>query len=299
MIVFGAVWAVSVYLSLALMCGHWRRAFGDYPNFGVFLIDTLSGPVGLCSSVICWLCWSPKGIDFDWPIRLKRAIDAHRKGRHVEAAHFIAQGNPAQVVLRGGSGPTLSNNLFASGVSYYAGSNAAMRAAMLHAQALRQTPLSVAETMFIPRDAISVGLLRIVQDMRMFPDPAYPNTMGWRQWNFDFENSCLRSPVQHTAWPDPELHCETWDERDVVRGVAGIHAHLVPANWTEFAEGTAAIQVSGIVERFGRFVLGTEGWRAEWTIIRKLHTRSRAVAAALRDIYPDVEIILGGPNANR
>lgn len=144
-------------------------------------------------------------------------------------------------------------------------------------------------------DPTVTGLLRIANALSTFPDPAFSTTYGYRTWNLDLIAGHLVSPIQLTPWHDAELHCETWNESDVVRGVAGIHAHLVPWEWKESAKHVDAafagsIPIAGLVERFGRFVLGTEGWRAEWVIIRALHAPSRHVALVLRDIYPEVEV---------
>src|SRR5258707_15280438 len=48
--------------------------------------------------------------------------------------------------------------------------------------------------------------------------------------------------------------------------------------------------ITGIVERFGRYVLGTEGWRAEWVMIRKLKAPSTQIGLLLEQAYPDVEV---------
>jgi hypothetical protein len=48
--------------------------------------------------------------------------------------------------------------------------------------------------------------------------------------------------------------------------------------------------VHGIVERFGRYVLGTEGWRAEWVIIRELMAPDTNTALALMQRYPEAKI---------
>ena len=52
----------------------------------------------------------------------------------------------------------------------------------------------------------------------------------------------------------------------------------------------ATCDVHGIVERFGRYVLGTEGWRAEWVVIRKLMAPNTKTALALMRKYPDVVV---------
>ena len=119
----------------------------------------------------------------------------------------------------------------------------------------------------------------------------------------------LLSPTRRTAWLDPELRCDDWDTSEAVRGATGIHAHLVPEHW-EAAESEYVSWltrpsrrsrdrrrsppiVTGIFERFGRYVLGAEGWRAEWVIVRKLRAPTPEIAEALALAYPDVEIIHG------
>lgn len=139
------------------------------------------------------------------------------------------------------------------------------------------------------------------------PDPEVPSTLGWRTWVWDAGAHALISPARRTPWPDPELRCEAWDTSEAIRGVAGVHAHLVPMNWecvaseyaaTRFASlrpdsGATAPLVTGVVERFGHYVLGTEGWRAEWVVIRKLRAPTPEIADALARAYPEVEIAHG------
>ena len=124
-------------------------------------------------------------------------------------------------------------------------------------------------------------------------DPKQPDTLGWREWVWDENSQRLKSPSQGTFWPEAELVVPHWDEAEAVRGAAGIHAHLVPKHWKilahlhhEYAKGPN--RVHGIVERFGKFVLGTEGWRAEWVIIRELMAPSTRVGLELEKKYPDV-----------
>jgi hypothetical protein len=142
------------------------------------------------------------------------------------------------------------------------------------------------------------------------PSAKYANTLGWRTWVWDITATELRSPVQGTAWNGTELRCEAWDESAVIRGVAGIHAHLVPDDWHKlvvpeapnhgraYAEQRgddfrACIAIQGVVERFGRFVLGTDGWRAEWVQIRQLAAPTDDIGLALEKAFPDVEIVYG------
>ena len=48
--------------------------------------------------------------------------------------------------------------------------------------------------------------------------------------------------------------------------------------------------VVGVVERFGKYVLGTEGWRAEIVVIRKLRAPTTQIGLALEKAYPEVEV---------
>ena len=122
------------------------------------------------------------------------------------------------------------------------------------------------------------------------PDPRVPDTLGWREWVFPPGWDRLMSPVQNTAWPSSHLTAETWTDEGGVRGFVGIHAHLVPKHWKVVSELTcpAPYVVTGIVERFGRYVLGTEGWRAEQVVIRELLAPSTEIGLKLEQAYPDV-----------
>jgi hypothetical protein len=58
-----------------------------------------------------------------------------------------------------------------------------------------------------------------------------------------------------------------------------------------FAAGASGqCNVHGIVERFGRYEFGTEGWRAEWVVIRELMAPDTKTALALMRKYPDVRV---------
>ncbi len=148
------------------------------------------------------------------------------------------------------------------------------------------------------------------------PDPRAPDTLGWRVWHWDPSTNLLMSPSRKTVWRTAELRVSAWNTGDVVRGEAGIHAVRMPYNWrrasldgTELAGfntpkfdkkfirhvGTVSIPiksnaVTGIIERFGRYVLGTKGWRAEWVVIRKLKAPSTEIGLLLEQAYPEVEI---------
>jgi hypothetical protein len=127
------------------------------------------------------------------------------------------------------------------------------------------------------------------------PDPTQPDTLGWREWAWSPSDKMLKSPSTGTLWPEAELVVPAWDDGEAVRGVSGIHAHLVPKHWKILGEQGGGYvapgdpnRVHGIVERFGKYVLGTEGWRAEWVIIKELMAPSTAVGLEIEQAYPDV-----------
>jgi hypothetical protein len=49
-------------------------------------------------------------------------------------------------------------------------------------------------------------------------------------------------------------------------------------------------EIHGIVERFGRYVLGTVGWQAEWVAIREQMAPGTETALKLMRRYPEVRI---------
>jgi hypothetical protein len=123
------------------------------------------------------------------------------------------------------------------------------------------------------------------------PAPDAPDTLGWRGWRWN--GQVLISPVQQIEWHDTTLRVEQWSDSTVVRGFAGIHARRLPHDWRKADPSVTEIgccDVHGIVERFGRYVLGTEGWRAEWVVIRELMAPNAKTALALMQRYPDVRV---------
>lgn len=126
------------------------------------------------------------------------------------------------------------------------------------------------------------------------PSHVKPDTLGWRTWVWNPRERCLMSPQQKVLWPGHDLVIkEPWNEADVVRGKSGIHACRLPkGDWKQalapgdMPKGT----ILGLVERFGKFVLGAEGWRAEWVVIKELVAPDEAVARLLRATYPEVAI---------
>lgn len=161
------------------------------------------------------------------------------------------------------------------------------------------SPFRNAAFTFLPNiSAQSVGPMPTPsppQSVLLRADPHQPDTLGWREWIWSPYDKMLKSPSQGALWPEAELAVPHWDEGDVVRGVSGIHAHLVPRHWKilatlhgEYVSTDNALRVHGIVERFGKYVLGTEGWRAEWVIIKELVAPSTEVGLEIEKAYPDV-----------
>jgi hypothetical protein len=67
----------------------------------------------------------------------------------------------------------------------------------------------------------------------------------------------------------------------------GARSAAVSVDWLHADPAPARL---GGVTRFGRYVLGTEGWRAEWVIIRELLAPDAEIALALMRRYPDVRL---------
>jgi hypothetical protein len=328
-----AAWLATVYLSMAILCGNWHDRFlkyappdpyhDDFPWFMEWAISLV--PVAGIAVALIFLIGERTSVHLDWPIRAFRKEKPPAQKVSPLSIHAMIASQTAAIQAQ--MQANLNTLLFGVGTFGAAGSAGGAGLAgggggggWAFAPPLSNPPspkqgLITAEqyrifTGLSPQvDDISImfdGLRKIAVALPTMPDPEAPNTMGWRSWSFDIAAGVLRSPQIGTAWPDAELHCEEWCESDVIRGVAGIHAHLVPYGWadapsqqpqrgTPMPNGYMATLpiVTGIVERFGKFVLGTEGWRAEWVIIRKLSAPNRAVAAALREIYPEVEIVCG------
>ncbi|MCC6775660.1 MAG: hypothetical protein IT537_03330 [Hyphomicrobiales bacterium] len=139
------------------------------------------------------------------------------------------------------------------------------------------------EMRYVPAVALARTIMRARRDYG--PRAEY---LGWRGWNVT-EDGSLLSPFQKTKWHSAECRVEQWDSSATMRGVAGIHALWVPPQWRAArAHHEMGGSVHGIVERFGRAVLGTEGWRAEWVVVREILAPDDAIAAAIRRQYPDV-----------
>jgi hypothetical protein len=137
------------------------------------------------------------------------------------------------------------------------------------------------------------------REWRNSPSPTIPNYFGFRKWRWDEGLQRLTSPYQRTVWETAELHAHQFAPGSLVSGVAGIHARLVPRNWwrlrTPEEQEVFGVVVWGIVERFGAYVLGEQGWRAEHAVIRVLLAQSLRMQYDLERAYPGVPIVQAGP----
>lgn len=154
---------------------------------------------------------------------------------------------------------------------------------------------AVQHTVFLERPTRQ-DLADAMRDFRKHdsaPSHGRPNTLGWRTFSWDRKRKCLKSPSQGTLWENNELVADGWSDAAAVRGKAGIHACRLPRGDWKLADKPHDMP-SGIcvalVERFQRFVLGVEGWRAEWVIIKELLAPNAAVARTLRKLYPDIPV---------
>jgi hypothetical protein len=131
---------------------------------------------------------------------------------------------------------------------------------------------------------------------KLDPRPSFrkPNTLGWRTFAWHPTKHCLMSPSQGTLWTEPELRVEDWQDKFTgVRNHAGIHACRLPrGDWRKARPPQDMPQhaILTLVERAGKFVLGTEGWRAEWVLIKEILAPDEATARALRRTYPEIPI---------
>lgn len=132
---------------------------------------------------------------------------------------------------------------------------------------------------------------RILQERAAQPSRSIPNTMGYRYWLWDGHKQFLHSPQIATAWHTSSLAVDEWDESNVVRGTAGIHAERMPRDWKRAAASQIEPgRIYGTVERFGKYVLGEEGWRAEHVLIHELMAPDREVGQAIKNRYPEVTV---------
>lgn len=142
------------------------------------------------------------------------------------------------------------------------------------------------------------ALAQVIRRQRNIdPRPSWhrADTLGWRGWRWNTRHNCLMSPSQGTLWDNgPEMRVTDWASEVLsVRNHAGVHACRLPrGDWRAARAPRDFIgsDVIGLVERFGRFVLGTEGWRAEWVIIRELLVCDEVTASKVREAYPEIPV---------
>lgn len=138
------------------------------------------------------------------------------------------------------------------------------------------------------------------------PDPNANAALGWRCWTIDPLTGILHSPLRIAAWPDGELRCDDFPEspHGQPESAAGIYALLMPRDWKR--AGTESLPfdanqtaedslVTGVVERFGRYILGAKGWRAEWVVIRELQAQTVETKTLLERQYPNIPVWLAPP----
>src|SRR5262249_15429580 len=133
-----------------------------------------------------------------------------------------------------------------------------------------------------------------------WPDRRQPDTLGWKIWFWDNAQGLLISPWRATPWHFPELRAESFSDGSILRNKEGIHACRMPYDWLNAPLDTSELgdyegsglftTVIGVVERFGKFVLGTKGWRAEIAVIKKLRAPNTELGLKLEAKYPDVEV---------
>jgi hypothetical protein len=104
--------------------------------------------------------------------------------------------------------------------------------------------------------------------------------IGWRYWRVCSQwPDLLISPFRQTRWEGPVLKAHTWSTHEAVQGLAGIHATHTQKHARKFAElergyrgahtYTTTVAI-GRVRAYDRYVVGTNGWRAERVIVDKL-----------------------------
>lgn len=157
-------------------------------------------------------------------------------------------------------------------------------------------------------------------------DSSLPTTLGFRGWFWLRHKNRLVSPVIGTFWEDSELIAPNYEGSSYSEfGQGGVHAYIVPENWKN--EGLREIDwdvahtlknklgysrrrcwsdspyppsepyiedfipIKGIIERYGKYTLGTRGWRAERAVIRQLLAPNTEIGLALEKQYPEVEIL--------
>lgn len=166
-------------------------------------------------------------------------------------------------------------------------------------------PNAKPEVVEVPKDIQNCGQAKnwFVREISIQVPDNVDTTFGWRCWTWD--GRTLISPSQRTPWESEILEAEDYSDESAVRGVGGIHARLVPRDWkrafwpnNETRPGKHEMCITGIVERFGRAVLGKMGWRAEQAVIRELLAPDEATLVELQMAYPAAKVYLSGDDSH-
>src|SRR5579875_912645 len=116
--------------------------------------------------------------------------------------------------------------------------------------------------------------------------------LGLKGWIWDPSANVLRSPFRRTLWPTAALQAHSWSDAAAVEGETGIHAYHLPRDWRRAWWQAEPWLVLGLVERFGRAVVGPTGWRAEHVVIRALIVPTPAWLSPLQLRYPGIPMLL-------
>ena len=137
------------------------------------------------------------------------------------------------------------------------------------------------------------------------PDPDADDTLGWKILAWD--GRYLRSPSVNVIWPEDAVLEAHRPPQPHAGGVyAGIHARRLPRGgwliadpakepelkfyWFPTGIYYGQCRVVALVERFGRAVVGAEGWRAERAVIRAIRAPSTEIGLAIEAAYPTVQV---------
>ena len=130
-------------------------------------------------------------------------------------------------------------------------------------------------------------------------DPKAPTELGFRHWKY--ADGYLISPQYTRIWLTPEMRGEVDFGNTNVEGNSGVHAERMPVDPDKFVQlsynhpicmsyNNSEVIVWGVVERFGDYILGEKGWRAEWVMIRTLYAPNNKIGQELERTYPEVRV---------
>lgn len=148
----------------------------------------------------------------------------------------------------------------------------------------------------IPSRSLLAAAIKQVRQhrLRMNARDDYGSLLGVRAFKLT-GNYLLQSPSQNTIWTEDHLTTSNWDEGEVVRGLAGIHAAWPPMSFASrpLIDTIADVGVIASVRASGRFVAGKEGWRAEKVIVDTVYLPSHIlthwrIIKRLTKQYPNI-----------